>query len=53
MKAKEIETTRNQEGQMDGPPDSAWRALGRRRFEEAYCDEDALYEQLITEAPGR
>ena len=33
--------------------DSAWRSTGRMRFEEAYCAEDIVYEQLIHEAPGR
>lgn len=33
--------------------DSAWRSTGRLRFEEAYCAEDKVYEQLIHEAPGR
>ena len=32
--------------------DSAWRTAGRLRFEEAYCSEDVVYEQLIDEAPG-
>jgi hypothetical protein len=36
-----------------GSVDSAWRATGRLRFEEAYCAEDVVYEQLINEAPGR
>ena len=36
-----------------GSVDSAWRATGRLRFEEAYCPEDVVYEQLINEAPGR
>ena len=35
------------------PADSAWRATGRLRFEEAYCTADAVYEQLINEAPVR
>ena len=36
------------------PKDSAWREAGRRKFEEAYCPEDAVYEQLIAnDAPGR
>lgn len=26
--------------------DEAWREAGRRRFEEAYCAGDAVYEQL-------
>ena len=33
--------------------DSAWSSTGRMRFEEAYCAEDIVYEQLIHEAPGR
>jgi hypothetical protein len=33
--------------------DSAWRSAGRRRFEEAYCAEDAVYEQLINDDSGR
>ncbi len=28
------------------PTDSTWRQAGRRRFEEAYCPEDSVYEQL-------
>ena len=36
-----------------GSVDSAWREAGRLRFEEAYCAEDIVYEQLINEAPGR
>ena len=35
------------------PADSAWRASGRLRFEEAYCAADVVYEQLINEAPVR
>ena len=27
--------------------DAAWRDAGRRKFEEAYCAADALYEQLV------
>ena len=26
--------------------DAAWREAGRRKFEEAYCAADAVYEQL-------
>jgi hypothetical protein len=34
--------------------DSAWRDAGRRKFEEAYCAEDAVYEQLVADdAPAR
>ncbi len=33
--------------------DAAWRAAGRQRFEAAYAPEDAVYEQLIHEAPAR
>lgn len=34
--------------------DSAWREAGRRKFEEAYCAEDAVYEQLVgNDAPDR
>jgi hypothetical protein len=36
-----------------GSVDSAWRATGRLKFEEAYCAEDVVYEQLIHDAPGR
>jgi len=36
-----------------GSADSAWHAAGRMRFEEAYCAEYVVYEQLINEAPGR
>lgn len=36
------------------PADSAWREAGRRRFEQAYCPEDAVYEQLAAnDAPSR
>ena len=28
--------------------DPAWREAGRRKFEEAYCAADAVYEQLPT-----
>ena len=30
---------------------TAWRQAGRRRFEEAYCAADAVYEALIHDAP--
>jgi hypothetical protein len=33
--------------------DSEWRTAGRRRFEAAYCPEDAVYEQLIDDAATR
>jgi hypothetical protein len=33
--------------------DLAWRTAGRQRFEAAYCPEDAVYEQLIDDAPIR
>ncbi len=36
-----------------GSIDAAWRSAGRRRFEEAYSAEDAIYEQLADETPGR
>ena len=29
--------------------DSAWRSAGRRKFEEAYCAEDSIYEQLLND----
>ncbi len=35
-----------------GSVDSAWRASGRQKFEEAYCDNDVVYEQLIHETPS-
>ncbi len=35
------------------PADSAWRATGQLRFEEAYCAADAVYEQLIHLTPDR
>lgn len=35
-----------------GSVDSAWRANGRQKFEESYCDEDVVYEQLIHETPS-
>lgn len=28
-----------------------WRSAGRRRFEAAYAPEDAVYEQLMNDAP--
>lgn len=36
-----------------GSVDTAWRAAGRLRFEEAYGAGDDVYEQLINETPGR
>lgn len=27
--------------------DSAWREAGRRKFEEAYCAEDSVYDELV------
>jgi len=33
--------------------DSAWTEAGRRRFEESYCAEDAVYEQLLNDASPR
>ncbi len=36
-----------------GSADTAWRAAGRLRFEEAYGAEDVIYDQLINETPGR
>ena len=34
--------------------DSAWREAGRRKFEEAYCPADAIYEELAAnDAPAR
>jgi hypothetical protein len=35
-----------------GSADAAWRATGRMRFEQAYCAEDSVYDELIHEAPG-
>jgi len=36
------------------PTDSAWREAGRRRFEDAYGPDDAVYEQLAAnDASGR
>ncbi len=32
-----------------GSSDAAWRAAGRMRFEKAYSDEDAVYDQLVNE----
>ena len=48
MKAVEFETTVNDTGQIMLPADLAvaWRETGRRKFEEAYCVADAVYEQL-------
>jgi hypothetical protein len=41
--------------QWDAAPeeDNAWRAQGRERFESAYAEEDAIYEQLLNETPTR
>ena len=33
--------------------DSAWRSVGRQRFESAYCPADAVYEQLIDDTAAR
>jgi hypothetical protein len=33
--------------------DVAWRALGRRQFENAYAADDSVYEQLIHDIPAR
>jgi hypothetical protein len=33
--------------------DTAWRTQGRERFEAAYSPEDAVYDQLVNEAPTR
>ena len=33
--------------------DSVWRDAGRQRFEAAYSPEDAVYDQLIDDAPAR
>ena len=34
--------------------DAAWRKTGRRKFEEAYCAADAVYEQLAAnDSPSR
>jgi hypothetical protein len=33
--------------------DRCWRTQGRQRFESAYAPEDAVYEQLMDEAPTR
>ena len=30
--------------------DPAWRAAGRPAFENAYCEADSIYEQLLDEA---
>lgn len=35
------------------PTDAPWRDAGRRAFEVAYCAEDAVYEQLLDNAPAR
>ena len=36
------------------PADEVWREAGRRKFEEAYCTADAVYEQLANnDAPSR
>ena len=33
--------------------DAVWRNQGRQRFEAAYSPEDAVYDQLVNEAPTR
>jgi hypothetical protein len=33
--------------------DAAWRALGRRQFENAYAADDSVYELLIDDTPAR
>jgi hypothetical protein len=33
--------------------DVAWRALGRRQFENAYSADDSVYELLIHDTPAR
>jgi hypothetical protein len=33
--------------------DVAWRALGRRQFENAYTADDSVYEFLIHDTPAR
>jgi hypothetical protein len=33
--------------------DVAWRALGRRQFENAYAADDSVYELLIHDTPAR
>ncbi len=33
--------------------DSEWRTVGRRRFEAAFCPEDAIYEKLMDDAATR
>jgi hypothetical protein len=33
--------------------DTAWRASGRRQFEEAYADDDSVYELLIHDPSAR
>jgi hypothetical protein len=33
--------------------DVAWRALGRRQFEDAYTADDSVYELLIHDTPAR
>jgi hypothetical protein len=36
-----------------GDTDSAWRSASRQCFEAAYSPEDAVYDQLIDDAPVR
>jgi hypothetical protein len=33
--------------------DVAWRAVGRRQFENSYADDDSVYELLIHDTPAR
>ncbi len=33
--------------------DGVWMEAGKRRFAESYCPDDAVYEQLLNDAPGR
>jgi hypothetical protein len=42
-----------QEGSLPPDLDQAWQLNGRQRFEEAYADDDVVYEQLIHDATDR
>lgn len=33
--------------------DALWQANGRLRFEQAYAEEDSVYEQLLHDTPSR
>jgi hypothetical protein len=46
MKSVKFETTVSENGRVV-LADEAWREPGRRAFEEAYCAEDSVYDELV------